>query len=78
MVHENRHIREKTLFYVSYDPNASTTTLFPFLTVFDTEPSTLLTFATWNVTFLNCAPSDVDMSNVFSPSFSTVLPSAVV
>ena len=27
--------------------------------------------------FLSCAPSDVDMSSVFSPSFSTVLPSAV-
>ena len=32
---------------------------------FDTDRSALLTFATWNGTFLSCAPSDVDMSSVF-------------
>ena len=66
-----------TLFSM-YDPEVSNTTLFPCLTIFVTDPSAPLTFATRNVIFLSCVPSDVDMSNVFSPSFSTVVPSTVV
>ena len=40
--------------------------------------SALLALATGKVTFLSGDPSAVDKINVFSPSFSTVLPSAVV
>ena len=44
-----------------YDPDVTNTTLFPFLIIFETDPNALLTFATWNVTFHSCAPSDVDL-----------------
>ena len=57
------------ILFSMYDPDASNTTLFAFLTIF--------AFPTWKVTFLNCAASAVDMMSYFAPSFSTMLPSAV-
>ena len=66
------------IFFSMYDPEVSNTTLFPCLTIFVTDPSAPLTFATRNVIYLSCVPSDVDMSYVFSSSFSTVVPSTVV
>ena len=66
------------ILFSMYDPDVSNTALFPFLTIFETDPNALLTFATWKVTFSNCPPSAVDRIGVFSPSFCTVLPSAVV
>ena len=77
------HITSLVILFSMYDPDASNTTLVPFPTMFETAiphhlRDALLAFATWKVTFLNSAPSDVDTSSVFSPSLSTMLPSAVV
>ena len=63
------------ILFSMYDLDVSNTTLCPLLTIF---PSALLKIATWKVTVLNYATSAVDMISVFSHSFSTVLPSAVV
>ena len=71
-------VRFSSTFFSLYDPDVSNTTLFPFLATIKTDPSALLTLATWKVNFPNCAPSANDMISVFSPSFSTALPSAVV
>ena len=56
------------LLFSMYDPDASNTTLSPFLTIVETGPSALSTSATWNVTFRSCDPSAVDMISVFPSS----------
>ena len=46
--------RSRSMFFVlfsMYNPGASNTTRFPFLIMFETDPSALLTLATWNFTF---------------------------
>ena len=66
------------ILFSMYDPDASKTIPFAVLTIFDTDPSALLTLATSKVTFLSRDPPVVAMNNALSPSFSTVLPSVVV
>ena len=54
------------------DPDVSNTTQFPCLSIFETDPKCVMfTLATWNVTFLSCDSSAVDMISVFSPLFFT-------
>ena len=65
--HSRSHNTSFVILFSMYDPDVSHRTLFPFLTIFETDLSAMWTFATWKVIFLRCVPSDVDLINVFSP-----------
>ena len=48
-------------------PDASRTTLFPFATIFETDPRAFVTSVTWNVMFRTVDQSKVDNVNVLPP-----------